>query len=168
MLVANEYQRAADLFMDIAEPMVELFGAKLMKSYQRQSLVFPDGTTIRSAAATAGKVGYSVDLLLIDEIWAITPQVVWGALKPSMVARRSPLMSCWSTAGDTGSEVMISMREGAINSIDKGERSPMFFAEWSAPSGSPVSDRQILALEQPGLGDDRVLGGIGGGIQNHS
>jgi phage terminase large subunit-like protein len=152
MLVANEYQRAADLFMDIAGPMVELFGAKLMKSYQRQSLVFPDGTTIRSAAATAGKVGYSVDLLLIDEIWAITPQVVWGALKPSMLARRSPLMSCWSTAGDTGSEVMISMREGAINSIDKDERSPMFFAEWSAPSGSPISDRQFWPWSNPALG----------------
>ena len=152
MIVANEYERASILFREMEPVMAEKFGAKSYKSFGRESITFPDGSTIRLAAATAGKHGYSVDLLLVDEIWDIKPQVIYGALKPSQIARRSPLMSCWSTAGDASSTVLISMREQAIACIDRGEPSPMFFAEWSPPPGVSPADRMWWPWASPALG----------------
>ncbi len=117
MIVANEYERASILFREMEPILAEKFGAKSYKSFGRESLTFPDGSTIRLAAATAGKHGYSVDLLLVDEIWDIKPQVIYGALKPSQIARRSPLMSCWSTAGDASSRSDVMMPCSSLSSI---------------------------------------------------
>jgi hypothetical protein len=60
----------------------------------------PDGSkwTVRAAKPSVGH-GTSNDLIVADEIWDMSQLAIDGGLIPSMRARKSPLLSCWSTAG---------------------------------------------------------------------
>ena len=69
-----------------------------------------------------------------------------------MIARRSPLLSCWSTAGDADSAAMIKMREEALGIIDRGDRKKLFFAEWSMPPGVDPRDERFWHYPNPALG----------------
>jgi len=152
VLVANEYERVSVMFREMEPVLTEKFGAKSYKSFGRESLTFPDGSTIRLAAATDGKHGYSIDYLLLDEIWQIKPSVVYQAFRPAMIARRDSQMSCWSTAGDAGSTVLQQMRAQGIQAIDSGETGRMYFCEFSPPAGIDPSDRRWWPAANPALG----------------
>jgi len=134
MLVANKLDRSSAMFRQLA-PILEAMGGKAFWSYGREQLIMPDGSTLRVVAATGSQHGASNDLVLLDELWQISPSVVFDALRPTMLARPSPLMSMWSTAGDQSSTAMIQLREQAIQSIDAGRPSRLYFAEWSSPAG---------------------------------
>lgn len=129
--VANRLDRAESVFNALAPMLVELFGAKAMRTFGRKSVEMPDGSMWEVRAASPNLHGGSYDLVCADELFNISERALSEAIRPSMIARRSPLLSCWSTAGDESSEAMIHMRETAINEIEKGERSRLYFAEWS-------------------------------------
>jgi hypothetical protein len=152
VLVANEYERVSVMFREMEPVLTEKFGAKSYKSFGRESLTFPDGSTIRLAAATDGKHGYSIDYLLLDEIWQIKPSVVYQAFRPAMIARRDSQMSCWSTAGDAGSTVLQQMRAQGIQAIDSGQTGRAYFCEFSPPAGVDPSDRRWWPMANPALG----------------
>ena len=149
MLVANKLDRSSAMFRQLA-PILEKLGGKPFWSYGREQLIMPDGSTLRVVAATGSQHGASNDLVLLDELWQISPTVVFDALRPTMLARPSPLMSMWSTAGDESSTVMLQLREQAINAIDAERTSRLYFAEWSAPAGR--WDREWWPWANPALG----------------
>jgi len=151
VVTANRLDRASALVREMALVLEAKFGAKCFWSYGRESINMPDGSTIKCVAATGQNHGLSVDLLLADEIWDLDQNAI-GALKPSMIARRSPLFSQWSTAGDESSVVMQQLRSQAINAIDSGKPGKLYFAEWSPPSGVNLEDRQYWAYSNPSLG----------------
>ena len=129
--VANRLDRAEAIFNTLAPLLVDLFGAKAMKTFGRKSVTMPDGSMWEVRAASPNLHGGSYDLIVVDELFNVSEKCLSEALRPSQIARKNPLLSCWSTAGDESSTAMIHMRETAINEIEKQEPSRLYFAEWS-------------------------------------
>ena len=152
MSVANKLDRAEAIFGSLANILCENFGAKKTAAVGRKSIEMPDGSRWEVRAATKSLHGGSHDLIVVDELWDIDPEVVDDALRPSQIARKSPLLSCWSTAGDQSSETMIKMRQQAMADIDKGLTSPLYFAEWSMPPHLNPHDEKNWFWANPSLG----------------
>lgn len=150
---ANKLDRAESIFSRIAPILVESFGGKAMNALGRKSVKMPDGSMWEVRAATASLHGGSHDLIVVDELWNIPSAVLDDALRPSQIARKSPLLSSWSTAGDEGSLCMIQHREQAIAEIDRGETSRLYFAEWSMLPGADPRDSRNWIFANPSLGE---------------
>ncbi|MCP4822661.1 MAG: hypothetical protein GY892_00970, partial [Shimia sp.] len=150
---AHKLDRAYALFKEFAPVLEEKHGAKLNWSYGRTWAELPNGSRWYVAAATPSNAhGASADLVCIDEIWNIGPEVIFDAYRPTMTARQNPLMSMWSTAGDESSKVMLQLREQAMYSLDKGTQSSLYFAEWSPPAGAPLDEPATWEWANPAMG----------------
>ena len=150
--VANKLDRAESIFGLIAPILVDKFGGKAANAMGRKSVKMPDGSTWEVRAATPNLHGGSHDLIVIDELWNISAEVVDTALRPSQIARHNPLLSMWSTAGDESSVCMIQLRETAIAEIDSGETGQVYFAEYSMkPGADPRLEANWLAAN-PAMG----------------
>jgi hypothetical protein len=150
---ANRLDLGVTLF-DLVSPVLELrFGAKLMKAYGRNSVTMPDGSRwiVRAAKPNVGH-GTSNDLIIADEIWDISSEAIDGGLIPSQRARRSPLLSMWSTAGTESSTVFKRWREQALRAIDQNKTSSFYFAEWSPDPSLDVNLESTWAWGNPALG----------------
>lgn len=151
MSVANKLDRAEAIFPLLANILCESFGGKKLAAIGRKSVEMPDGSRWEIRAATKSLHGGSHDLIVCDELFDIDAEVVDTALRPSQIARKSPLLSMWSTAGDQNSETMIKLRQQAIADIDKGIPSLFYFAEWSMPSHLPPTEENYC-WANPSLG----------------
>jgi phage terminase large subunit-like protein len=152
MSVANKLDRAEAIFPLLANILVESFGGKKFQAVGRKSVEMPDGSRWEIRAATKSLHGGSHDLIICDELFDIDAEVVDAALRPSQIARKSPLLSMWSTAGDQHSETMIKLRQQAMADIDKGIPSLFYFAEWSMPSHLSPLDEKNWCWANPSLG----------------
>jgi hypothetical protein len=132
LTTANRLDLAVSLFDLISDTLEVKFGAKLTKAYGRNAVQMPDGSrwTVRAAKPNVGH-GTSNDLIVADEIWDMSEESIDGGLLPSQRARRSPLLSMWSTAGTEFSSAMLRWREQGLRSIDQAEAGQFYFAEWS-------------------------------------
>lgn len=156
-LTAHKLDRAQAIFYEL-EPVLERLGGKATRSYGRSSMAMPDGSQLLVRAATPTNAhGGTNDLIIVDELWSVQPTVVFDALRPSQIARKSPLLSMWSTAGDESSVAMLQLREQAINAIDASRFSRIYFAEWSPPPGVSLSDRQWWRWANPAMGTTITL-----------
>lgn len=148
---AHLYDVAVMGYHALAPLLVEHYGGKALWSHGRETLKLPDGSKwIVLAAKPQRGHGLTVDLAILDEIWAISSSFVDTALWPAQRARPDPLFSMWSTAGTDHSEVMQRYRDMGVKAID--QPSHVFFAEWSAPAGSEHDDHQAWAMANPALG----------------
>ena len=150
--VANKLDRAEAIFGFIAPILVDKFGGKAANAMGRKSIKMPDGSTWEVRAATPNLHGGSYDLIVIDELWNISAAVVDEALRPSQIARQSPLLSMWSTAGDESSTAMIQFREQAISEIDTGTTGSLYFAEYSMKPGSDPRLESNWVMANPAMG----------------
>jgi hypothetical protein len=149
---AHKLDRAFATFQQLA-PVLEKLGGKVSWSYGRNSVTMPDGSTWRVLAATPQNAhGGTNDLIVADEIWSISPEVIFDAYRPSMIARRSPLLSMWSTAGDESSKAMLQLREQAMHAIDNNRPSALYFAEWSPPPTVMPGSVEAMRWANPALG----------------
>jgi hypothetical protein len=149
---ANKLDRAEAIFTDLAFVLKERYDAKLMQAMGRKSVTMPSGSRWEIRAAVPALHGGSYDLIVVDELWNISAAVIDEALRPSQIARPTPLLSMWSTAGDEGSHSMIQYRENALAEIDQGEVSLSYFAEWSMPPSCDPRDEASWAWANPALG----------------
>ncbi len=92
-----------------------------------------------------------MDVLIVDELWAITEAAYFGALKPAQIAVKSGLSLLVSTAGDESSTVMKKLREQAIGQIDKGEPGELYMAEWSIPDSVSPDDERYWGYANPSM-----------------
>ena len=155
---AHRLDLAVMLYDKLADILELRFGAKLMRSYGRNQVTMPDGSKwfIRAANSSVGH-GMSCDLIVADEIWDIGSTVIDGGLLPAQRARRSPLLSAWSTAGTEASTAMQRWREQGLRSIDRGEPSSLYFAEWSPPPDISPMDSRAWGWANPALGKTLTL-----------
>jgi len=152
---AHTLDLAAATFYELAPVLEEKFGFTCRWSYGRNEAVSPDGKTrwLVRAATPAGPHGRSPDLIVADELWDISSEVIDQGFLPSQRARPYPLASFWSTAGTESSTVMLRLREQAQRLIDTGERSTLHWAEWSCPPGVDIMGRPDLwPLANPAIG----------------
>ena len=154
LTMAHRLDVAAGLFEDILGPVLEeYFGAKLTKSYGRLSARMPDGSRwmVRSAKPASAH-SLSVDLAIVDEVWGVGEEVIDGGVIPTMRARRSPLLSMWSTAGTEESKVMLRYRELGLRQIDTGQASNFHCREWSPPPDLDPYSPEAWAYANPAGG----------------
>ncbi|CAB4176047.1 HNHc domain containing protein [uncultured Caudovirales phage] len=164
---AHSLTLASLLFQDLAPLLEEEFGAKLGHSFGRQQATMPDGTRwfVRAASPSVGH-GLSVDLAVADELWDIGRAAIDTGLVPSMRARKSPLLSMWSTAGTESSESLINWREQGLRAIETNATSSLFFAEWSAPSSLDAMTPEAWAYSNPALGHTLELATLAAESEN--
>ena len=163
--VANRLDRAESLFTILAPILVDKFDAKQMQALGRKSVTLPNGSVWEIRAANKNLHGGSYDVIAVDEVFDVDAEVLDSALRPSQIARKSPLLSMWSTAGDEGSKAMIALREQALSEIDTGISSQLYFAEWSMPqlfNGVPVDpmDERFWGWANPALGTTITIEGL--------
>lgn len=113
-----------------------------------------DGTRWLVQAATPKAFhGYSPTFVVADEVWGIGRDVLLNGALPSQRVMRSPLLSCWSTAGTEDSHAMLQMREEGLRAIDEGKVTKLYMAEWSVPPGiDPISSPETWAMANPAIG----------------
>ena len=143
---------AVMLFDELAPVLESRFNATLMKSYGRNRVTMPDGSTwlVRAANNSVGH-GMSPSLVVTDEMWDISDEVLLGLL-PAQRAQISPLLSMWSTAGTEASTAMLRWREQGLRAIDTGKNSAFYFAEWSPPPELNPMTPAAWAYGNPALG----------------
>lgn len=161
--VAHKLDLAVSMFKYLAPILEVKYGAKVSWSYGRNELeVFvphpetgeltgPHRWLVRAATPQAGH-GYSADLVLLDEIWSISEAAIDEGLLPTQRARRNPLCLMFSTAGTEASTAMIRWRSQGLRQIDAGEVGPMYFAEWSPPSGVDPLTVEAWEFSNPSMG----------------
>lgn len=152
LLLTNTLKRTDAMFRELAIRLEAGAGAVPRWGNGSQSITMPDGSVLKVAAAKDNLHGFSVDLCLVDEVWDVAPSVVFSAIRPSMVARRNPMLAMWSTAGDQSSTLMLRYRDQAIKAIDDGRPARLYFAEWSPPPNVNLDDRQWWPWANPALG----------------
>jgi phage terminase large subunit-like protein len=151
VIVANQKRRSMALFRDVVRDL-ENFDCKVRWQNGDERINFPDGSSISVVAASAHAHGLTASVLLVDEVWDISPEVVFTALRPSQIAVKNPMMMLFSTAGDQGSTVLLQLREQGIAAIDSGQPTALYFAEWSLPPGISLEDRSYWGWSNPALG----------------
>ena len=150
---AHRLDLAVMLFDELAPKLEAHYGAKSMHTYGRNQLVMPDGSkwVVRAAGPSVGH-GMSPNLIVADEIWDISSEVIDGGLIPSQRAKRNPLLSMWSTAGTERSTAMLKWREQGLKAIDDGQPGPLYFAEWSPPPDVDPTSPEAWGWGNPALG----------------
>jgi len=129
------------------------FGAKAKWSYGRNELTMPDGSMwLIQATSPAAFHGRSPDLIVVDEIWDVSADVIFNGAIPSQRARRNSLASFWSTAGTEDSKAFLKLREEGLAQIDRGETGRLYMAEWSPPAGVDPTDEVFWPMANPALG----------------
>lgn len=161
--VAHKLDLAVSMFKFLAPILETHYGAKVSWSYGRNELEVhvphpetgeltgPHRWLVRAATPQAGH-GYSADLVLLDEIWSISEAAIDEGLLPTQRARKNPLCLMFSTAGTEASTAMIRWRSQGLRQIDAGEIGPMYFAEWSPPSGLDPLTVAAWEYSNPSMG----------------
>jgi hypothetical protein len=153
VIVANQKRRSMALFRDVCRDLEDKFLCKVRWQNGDERVNFPDGSSIAVVAASAHAHGMTASVILVDELWDISPEVVFTALRPSQVAiKKNPMMMMFSTAGDQGSTVLLQLREQGMAAIDSGRTGSLYFAEWSLPPGVSLEDRRYWGWANPALG----------------
>jgi hypothetical protein len=153
VIVANQKRRSMALFRDVVRDLEDKFLCKVRWQNGDERINFPDGSSISVVAASAHAHGMTASVILVDELWDISPEVVFTALRPSQIAiKKNPMMMMFSTAGDQGSTVLLQLREQGMAAIDSGRTGSLYFAEWSLPPGVSLEDRRYWGWANPALG----------------
>jgi len=150
---AHKLDLSVALFQELAPILEAQFGAKVKWSYGRNECELPDGTKwLVQASSGAAFHGRSPDLILTDEIWDISLDVIFNGAIPSQRARRNSLFSAWSTAGTESSAAFLKLREEGLKIIDEKKPGRLYMAEWSPPSGVDPFDEAFWHFANPALG----------------
>ena len=163
MSSAHELALATEVFEELRDTfeLWEKSGlCKVTWAYGRHQVKMVDGSVYAVKSATGKKHGGTWDIILLDEIWAMSEATIFGALLPSQIAVPSPL--CWmtSTAGDESSRAMSKLREQGLALIDGGEPGDLYMAEWSLPSGVDPLDPTYWGFPNPSLGRTITVKGL--------
>jgi hypothetical protein len=154
---AHKLHRAEEVARYLFPILEEYFGGKPMWSAGRMSLTMPDRSKWEvSAAVNSSAHGGSYDLIAADEIWHVAPTVVMDGYRPSQIARRSPLLAMFSTAGDESSSLLLQIREQGLANIDARKPTPALFMEWSIPPTVDPFDSRYWRFSNPSLGHGTI------------
>ena len=133
----------------------DLFDAHAMRSNGNEALALRanGGRLVMPSASEKGAHGYSLDVAIVDEAWALKDYRVPGAITPTQIARPDPQLWVVSTAGTAESlwlrELVEAGRAGG------NERLALF--EWAAPAELDPSDVAAWEAANPALGETITL-----------
>jgi hypothetical protein len=143
--VAMEAWKAA---CDIAEEHPEVFGeVRIGRRTGHEVLELLDHRSRYKPVAKKAGRGLTSGFVVIDELKVHHDWLSVAALESTVLTTGGQIWLI-SNQGDVQSVVLSRYREIGIAGTDPG----MFFAEWSAPDGSEIDDRQAWAAANPSLG----------------
>lgn len=119
-----------------------------------------DGAAWAIAAANEdGGRGYSVDLLVVDELRQQKNYEAWGALTSTTIAREDAITIALSSAGDEKSAVLKDLRSAATEAIvaEATAETSLGLFEWSADPDADIDDLDGWAQANPSLGHTLTL-----------
>jgi hypothetical protein len=129
-------------------------GARFKRGVGNEALEFSNGSLIELAPPTEqALMGDSLDIALVDEIYAIPPNVLYGTILPAMAARPEAQVLMISTAGTLESTLLNELRQ-------KGRENPqgrMAFVEYGKPEEIHAFDEDSWRDWHPGLGETIAL-----------
>jgi hypothetical protein len=102
---------------------------------------------IRAANEDAAR-GLTIDHLTVDELRTHTSWAAWSALSKTLNAVPNGQAWLYSNAGGEESVVLNQIRSNALN----GRTPSLFIAEYSAPDGCALDDREAWEQADPALG----------------
>lgn len=154
------WQAAVDLAGSIPALAKEIPGRRGIRHVNgEQELRLMNGARYKIAAANgnAGR-GYTVDLLIMDELREHRDDEAWAALEATTTVPANAQTFAFSNAGSNKSVLLNRLRTKALSNVD-----PSFgIFEWSAPEGCALDDREGWAQANPGLGytikESKLLG----------
>lgn len=164
---AHTMKFALTVFENMGDLLKDEYGATFRRGNGREeiSITTPYGKSKWYLVANKENAprGLSADLIWVDEMQAFKAQTISGGFQPTMAARNPttangfPLMLLTATAGDARSDFQLHYREKAFQSIEAGEFSRQFMAEWSAPENLDWRLPNTWAWGSPGLGQSVYL-----------
>jgi hypothetical protein len=130
---AHRLDLAYEMFLKLAPIFESQFSGVVSWSIGRNQVEFPDGSRwiIRAATPSVGHGMAAVDLIYVDELWAVSSDAVSLGLMPTQRTAQSPMMFMTSTAGDESSVEFQKWREQGLRIIDSKKRGKLYFAEYS-------------------------------------
>jgi hypothetical protein len=152
---ANTRGLASDVWSGVVRLLEEKrpdLVADVKRGAGRERLTLSNGSTYEPLAASDAWHGRSVDLAIVDEVWAIKSSVLDDGILPTTMARPDPLVLMASTAGDESSVAMRGWRDRGLASIDAARKSAHLLLEWSAPEDADPQSSSSWAMANPGMG----------------
>jgi hypothetical protein len=123
-------------------------GAKFTRGVGNERLLFSNGAVIEVVSPNATSVhGESVDLAILDELWAIEPHLL-SAVTPAMAARPKAQLWMISTAGTVADSLLLNDLRDRGRADPNG---PMAFIEYTKPDEIHPLDEEGWASFHPGL-----------------
>ena len=107
------------------------------------------GRLVMPSSSERGGHGYSLDLAIVDEAWALRDYRVPGAITPTQIARPDPQLWVVSTAGTSES---LWLRE-LVEAGRAGTNERLALFEWSAPAELEPADLDAWAAANPAMGE---------------
>lgn len=149
MGIAREVWKQAGIAIMAHPDLKAELAAPIRTANGDEEIRLRSGNRYRVCATTAGAGrGYSIDMLLFDEIRQQRDWDAWSALSKTTNSRPNAQIWAISNAGDDFSVVLNGLRESAIANRD--ETVGLF--EWSAPDGCALDDPAGWAAAMPALG----------------
>lgn len=130
--------------------LAELFGAHATRANGSEALTLraTGGRLVMPSSSERGGHGYSLDLVIVDEAWALKDYRVPAAITPTQIARPDPQLWVVSTAGTAES---LWFRE-LVEAGRSGEADRLALFEWTAPADLDPADVEAWAAANPALG----------------
>jgi Terminase large subunit, endonuclease domain len=128
----------------------DLFDAHAIRSNGVESLSLraTGGRLVMPSSSEKGGHGYSLDVALVDEAWALKDYRVPQAITPTQIARPDPQLWVVSTAGTAES---LWLRE-LVEAGRAGGNDRLALFEWCAPAELDPSDVAAWEAANPALG----------------
>jgi phage terminase large subunit-like protein len=141
--------------------LVELFDSHATRSNGNEALTLgaTGGRLVMPSASERGAHGYSLDLAIVDEAWALKDYRVPQALTPTQIARPDPQLWVVSTAGTSESVWLRELIEAGRLPGAAEDRLALF--EWAAPAELDPSDVAAWEAANPALGETITLDELG-------
>ena len=127
--------------------------AKVYTANGKEAIILKNGCRVKfMARSRGGGRGFSGDRIIFDEAFDLDPKSL-GAMVPTLAARSmrgdsNPQIWYASSAPHSDSVVLHGIRSRAL----AGDAGRLFYAEWSAPEGTPDDDVDGWYQANPALG----------------
>jgi phage terminase large subunit-like protein len=127
---------------------------EIRKQNGSESVTFRNGSR-QSLVATTSSSGHgaSLDLVILDEIFAFQDARLEQALRPTLMTRANPQFVCCSTAGAPhSSPYLLEKVERGRQAVEAGLDHSLAYFEYSAPDDAAVDDPHTWRSCMPALG----------------
>jgi hypothetical protein len=133
--VAHTLRASREIWLPASRWVAGRYGkSSVRRGTDGMEIDLPDGSRwmLQAANDNAG-VSFALTMVLVDEAWRVPRSVVDSGLRPTLAEANSPQLWMVSTAGTSGSDLMIANRNLALSG---GE--DVLLIEWSTVPGDDV------------------------------